>query len=423
MRNSTYEVAFPARGSIVGVAELEAVSALIRSDGVLSQGGWRDEFEQRFRRYVGVRHAMTVTSGTVALELAIHLADLRPGDEVLVTPQTFQATIQPLLDYDVTVRFCDVDPTTLNMDPAAVESAISDRTAAVVLVHYGGNPAEMSRIVAAAHRCGAIVIEDCAHSLGATYHGRRPGALGDIGCFSFHSSKNITTLGEGGMLTFDRDDWAVRLKRLRSNQVDGEFEIGSGSSLPADIEHLPETGLLPWMVFAEEVYTRRCLGVRRAGTNATMSEAAAAVGLVQLDQLPALAARRRMIAARLDEVVERYPCTRAHRPSGGATHAYHLYTCFIDKGVAARERLVRALDQRGVEVQLRYFPLHLVPEWRARGHQIGECPMAERSWFGAHVNLPCHPALSDRQVDHLVNALAESLDEALAHEDDLAPIG
>lgn len=416
MHNRTYEVAFPTRGSIVGAPELAAVGALVSSDGVLSQGGWRDEFERHFRAFIGTRHAMTVTSGTVALELAIHLADLQPGDEVLVTPQTFQATIQPLLDYDVTVRFCDVDPVTLNLDPAAVESAICDRTAAVILVHYGGYPAEMDRIVAAAHRHGAIVIEDCAHSLGATYHGRRPGALGDIGCFSFHNTKNITTLGEGGMLTFNRDEWAVRLERLRSNQVDGEFETGPG------IGRLPSTALLPWMKYAEEVYTHRCVTVRRAGTNATLSEAAAAVGVVQLDQLPELAARRRAIAARLDEVVARHPGARAHGAPAGVTHAYHLYTCFVDAGSAAREHLVKALDRRGVEVQLRYFPLHLVPEWRARGHRLGECPVAERSWFAAHVNLPCYPGLSDRQVDHLVSALADGLDEALAHHGDLAPI-
>jgi perosamine synthetase len=415
MRDRIYEVAFPRRGSTVGTVELATLSVLVDSTDTLSMGGWRDEFEQQFREHIGTRHAMTVTSGTVALELAIHLADLRPGDEVLVTPQTFQATIQPLLDYDVTVKFCDIDPVSLNIDPAAVESAIGDRTAAVLLVHYGGYPAEMDRIVRAAHRHGAVVIEDCAHTLGASYHGRRPGSLGDIGCFSFHTTKNITTLGEGGMVTFDRDDWAERLDRLRSNQVDGEFA-------PVDGTAPPPTPLLPWMKFADDVYERQVTAIRRAGTNATMSEAAAAVGVVQLSQLPDLAARRRMIAERLDDVVGRYAGTRLHRAPVGVTHAYHLYTCFVDAGPAAREQLVKALDRRGVEVQLRYFPLHLLPEWRARGHRLGECPVAERSWFDRHVNLPCHPCLSDAQVDHLVVALAESLDEVLAHQGDVAPI-
>src|SRR5262249_3422200 len=156
----------------------------------------------------------------------------------------------------------------------------------------------------------------------------------------------------------------------------------------------PTTPVLPWMLFADLAYTSQA-SVRRAGTNATMSEAAAAVGLVQMDRLAELTARRQAIAARLDEGVARYADTRLHRTPPGLTHAYHLYTCFVDAGAAAREHIVRALDQRGVQVQLRYFPLHLIPEWRGRGHQPGECPVAERSWFNAHINLPCPPNLTD----------------------------
>jgi len=412
MRDRRYDVTFPDRGSVLGTAELAAVDAVIRSDGPLARGNARDEFERRFREYIGTRHAMTVPSGTVAMDLAIHLAGLRPGDEVLVTPQTFHATIQPLLSYDLTVRFCDIDPASLNIDPGAIESAISDRTTAVILVHYGGYPADMDRIVTAAHRHGAIVIDDCAHVLGASYHGRIPGSLGDIGCFSFHTTKNISTLGEGGALTFDRDDWAERLERLRTNEVDREVAAVDG----VDGVELPSTPLLPWMLFADEVYRYRYTAVRRAGTNATMSEAAAAVGVVQLDRLPMMTARRRAIAARLDEVIARYPQARAHRTPPGVTHAYHLYTFFVDAGPLVREHLVKGLDRRGIEVQLRYFPLHLIPEWRARGHRLGECPVAERSWFNTHVNLPCHPGLSDQQVDQMTTALAESFDEALVHE-------
>ncbi|GAA5040011.1 perosamine synthetase [Thermocatellispora tengchongensis] len=402
----SYEVGFPTRGSIVGADELAQISGLLRSDGVLSAGRWRERFERLFRDWAGSRHAMSVTSGTVALELAIHLADLRPGAEVIVTPQTFQASIQPLLGHPVDVTFCDVDPNTLNLDPALLEDLVSDRTAAVVLVHYGGCPAEMDRITAAAHRHGAIVIEDCAHALGATYHGRRPGALGDIGCFSFHNSKNLTTLGEGGMVTLARDDWAERLERLRSNQVDATFAPGAG-------EMPPPHPLLPWMKFSEEVYERTCTGVRRAGTNATLSEAASAVGVVQMARLPELSARRREIAGRLDDVIAGFEGVRPHKAPPGSQHAYHLYTFFVDAGPDAREYLVKALDQRGVEVQLRYFPLHLTPEWRWRGHRLGECPVAEDSWFGRLVNLPCHPGLSDRQVAHMTEALHESLGEAL----------
>ncbi|MFJ9447805.1 DegT/DnrJ/EryC1/StrS family aminotransferase [Kitasatospora sp. NPDC101235] len=389
------------RGSIIGDRELDVLGQLVASDAPLSAGGWREAFEQAFARHVGARHALSVTSGTVALEIAIRLLDLAPGDEVIVTPQTFQASIQPLLDLDVTVRFCDIDPLTLNMDPAALEPLITDRTRAVILVHYGGCPADMDAIMKLARPRGIVVIEDSAHALGATYHGRRPGSLADIATFSFHSTKNITSLGEGGMVTLDRDDWAERVSRYRNNSVDGVY-VQRGT----DASQAPAA--LPWMMFSDEIYDRACAGIRNAGTNATMSEAAAAVGLAQLDRLDELVERRRSIARRLDEVVAAFPGAWPLLAPEGIGHAYHLYT-FLVEDRETRDALLRELDERGVEVRLRYFPLHLTPEWRFRGHGPGECPVAERLWFEQHMNLPCHPGLTDTQVDHLVDALTAAL--------------
>ncbi|UGQ12390.1 DegT/DnrJ/EryC1/StrS family aminotransferase [Yinghuangia sp. ASG 101] len=395
---------FPTRGTLLGDAEAAAVAEIIGSPDRLTQGVWRDRFEQQFREYAGARHAISVTSGTVALETAIRLLDLRPGDQVVVTPQTFQATIQPLLDSPAEVVFCDVEPGTLNLDPAALDAVVTDRTAAVILVHYGGLPARMTEITAIARRHGAVVIEDCAHALGARHRGRRPGALADIGCFSFHGTKALTTLGEGGMITLDRDDWAERLDRVRSNDADYRSLPYAGPD--------PEPALLPWMRYSDDIYRRTCTRWHRAGTNATLSEAAAAVGVVQLGRLPELTARRRAVATRLDAATASFPLVRTHRPHPGDEHAHHLYTCFVDAPVI-RERLVRTLHTHGVEVQLRYFPLHLTPEWRARGHHRGECPAAERSWFDHQVNLPCPPSLTDRQADRLASVLHDCL--TLAH--------
>lgn len=392
------KVPFARRGSVLGEREAQVLADLVRGDGPLTAGSVRGEFERAFAAYVGTRHALTVTSGTVALELAIGLLDLGPGDEVITTPQTFQATVQPLLTTPARVRFCDVDPATLNLDPDRLAALLTDRTRAVVLVHYGGRPADMDRIAALTRPRGIVVIEDAAHALGAVRHGRRPGALADLGCFSFHASKNITTLGEGGMITCDRDDWAARIDRLRSNDVDGSFVHGVTGEVPASLAR---------MVWARRAYGQACTGVRRAGTNATMSEAAAAVGLVQLERLPALTARRRQVAARLDEVVGRHEWLRPIRTEPGVVDAHHLYTCFAERP-GTRDRLVRELEARSVEVQLRYFPQHLMPEWRARGHGPGECPVVERLWFDHHLNLPCHPSLTDDQIDHLAHALDQA---------------
>lgn len=172
----------------------------------------------------------------------------------------------------------------------------------------------MDEITAVTRDRGITVIEDCAHALGAVYDGRRPGSLGDIGCFSFHASKNITTLGEGGMITLDRDDWAERLDRLRSNEVDGEFASARHEGL------VPGRELLPWMKYASPAYEQVCSEVRRPGTNATLSEAAAAVGLAQMERLDELVDRRREIAhaaGRGDHAAIRTPASSSRGPGCG----------------------------------------------------------------------------------------------------------
>lgn len=401
--NKKYVVPAPQLGSRLGEAEVAALGGLIRSGAGLSQGEVRGEFERELREHFGTRHALTVTSGTVALALAVHLLDLNPGDEVIVTPQTFKATADPLLGREVTVRFCDVEPDGLNLDVDALESLITERTRALILVHYGGRPAEMDRITALARRRGITVVEDCAHAFGAVYRGRRPGSLGDIGCFSLHSSKNITTLGEGGVLTFDRDDWAQRVERIRSNATDGDY-------LDAPLPIGPYRRAEPWMMWTDDSYERLCASVRLPGSNATLSEAGAAVGLVQLRRLEDLVARRRWIAGRLDATLREFPQIRLPRVPDHIRHPYHLYTFFVDpESGVRRDDVIAGLEQGGVQIQLRYFPLHLRPEWRGRGHRYGECPVAERIWFREQMNLPCYPAMTDRQVEHLIQTLKNVL--------------
>ncbi len=396
MSADRYLVPYPKRGSILGEAEAAAVSATLASGRPLSAGTCREAFEERFRELTGVRHAMSVTSGTVALQLAISLLDLQPGDEVIATPQTYKATVQPLLESPVRVRFCDVDPATLNADPASVEALVTPRTRAILLVHYGGLPADMEAIMRIARKHDVLVVEDCAHALGSSYYGRSPGALADIGCFSFHSSKNITTLGEGGMVTVQRDDWARRLDLIRSNESDSVYVRRMGA------REVPR----PWMLHPGLAHSHDCARIRHPGTNAVMSEPSAAVGIVQLDRLDQLVARRRAIAARIDEVLARYPFVRTVPEPDGVLNSYHLYTFFVDPAAGvARDDLVDRLERQGVEMRLRYFPLHLLPEWRARGMRPGECPVAERVWAHEQVNLPCQPVLTDREVSDLVHAL------------------
>jgi len=403
--STRYRVPYLPVGASLGQEELAAVARVLSSDATLSCGVEREHFEEEFAAYVDAPHAVAVASCTAALELATHLIGLHPGDEIIATPQTYQATIQALLGMDIRLRFCDIDPDTLNVNPESFAALVTPRTRALYLVHYGGDPAAMDEIMAVAEAHGIVVVEDCAHALGATYKGRAPGVLGDIGCFSFQSYKNITTLGEGGMLTFRDDHWATVARRLRAIEPDADFQPRG------------EARLGPWRQPDDEIerhaknaYSEDCVALRHPGTNSTLPEPAAAVGRVQLCRLDRFIERRRAIAHRLDQGLRNIPGVRVPDRSAEVRSAHHLYTCFLDPAAGRdRDEVARHLDQRGVQVQLRYFPLHLLPEWRMRGHGPGECPNAERIWFYQQINLPIYPQLEDWQVDYMIEALADAV--------------
>ena len=398
-----YRVPYLAVGSLLGQAEIDAVAGTLRSGATLSCGPERDAFEREFADYVGVRHALSVTNCTVALEFATHLVDLKPGDEVIATPQTYQATTQPLLGRDVNVRFCDIDPDTLNVDPESFATMIGPRTRALYLVHHGGRVADMDAIMEIARERGVLVVEDCAHAIGASLRGRRPGALGHIGCFSFQSYKNITTLGEGGMITFEDDGWAETIHSIRAIEPQASFVPRASRSIGP--YHQPND-----RVFRHDknAYTHDCIGVFHPGTNSTLPEPAAAVGRVQLRRADEFARRRANIAAHLDASFRDLPGVRIQQPRPGYVDAHHLYTLFLEPDSRLdRDQIAAAIEHAGVQVQLRYFPLHLLPEWRMRGSRYGDCPVTERVWFTEQLQLPIYPQMEEQMVDIMIDVVSK----------------
>lgn len=394
-------------GSTFGEAETEAITRVLRSGRTLSCGPEREAFEREFAEHVGAPRALSLANCTVALEFATYLLSLQEGDEVIAATQTYQANVTPLLNLPVTVRFCDIDPNTLNISPAALESLVTERTRALFLVHHGGMPADMEPIMKIAAARGIAVVEDCAHALGARYHERVPGGIGDFGCWSFQSYKNISTLGEGGMLTL-KDAAAARVaERIRAIEPDADFVARpsgtlAGLAAPGDGVERHE----------KNAYTEDCVAIHHPGTNSTLCEPAAAVGRVQLRRLNELVARRRDIATRLDAGLSGIDGIRVQRRVPGVESAHHLYTCFLDPATGiGRDALLQRLLARGIQVQLRYFPVHLLPEWRLRGHGPGECPVAERIWFHEQINLPIYPQLADWQADYMVEQVADAVRE------------
>jgi perosamine synthetase len=403
-----YTIPYAGQGSILGLEEVEAVARTLQQD-TLAYGPRRDQFEAEFAAYTGVKYAYTTTNCTTALYISVDLLGLKAGDEVIVTPQTFWATVRGLQNAGVSLVFGDIDPNTLNLDPATIEGKITPRTKAIYLVHLGGLMADMDPIMEIARRHNLFVVEDCAHAPGAEYKGRKAGSIGDIGCFSFHSLKNMSTMGEGGMITFNRDEWAAKIRPL--------------SSIGALYDHKPraeerigpyEKPAYAYGDHAAGAFSYDAEGPIKVGNNYRMSEVAAAVGTVQLRKLDALNDRRLQIGNRINEGLAEIDGIRIQRTPIGYKHVYHLYVFFYQPKVEGsnreKEELIRVLDQEmGIEICTRYFPIHLLPEVRSQGHGFGECPVAEKVWFEQHVNLPIYPSLSFSQVDLMVERVAAAV--------------
>jgi len=409
-KKSEYRVPYSGQGSILGLDTIEALSRVLQQD-TLAYGPSRDAFEAEFAAYTGTRYAFTTSNCTTALYLSVQLLGLGPEDEVIVTPQTFWATVRGLQAAGVQLRFADIDPNTLNIDPATIEDKITPRTRAIYLVHLGGLMADMNPIMDIARHHNLAVVEDCAHAPGAEYRGLKAGSIGDIGCYSFHSLKNMSTIGEGGMITFNRDDWAEIVRPLTS--IGAVYQRKPRASDTIGPYKKP---IHQYNDHAAGAFSFDCVGPVRVGNNYRMSEAAAAVGSVQLRKLNALNDRRREIGQRLNAGLATIDGIRVQQEPHDRRHIYHLYVFFyqpVHEGSnEEKEELIRILDtELGVEIQNRYFPIHLLPEIRAQGHQFGECPVAEKIWFEQHVNLPIYPSLSNEQIDYTIDAVRRAVAE------------
>ncbi|MQA04448.1 MAG: aminotransferase DegT [Streptosporangiales bacterium] len=401
-----YVVPYSGISNRMGEAEARAVLDALAQD-TLAMGPHNAEFEGRFGELLGARHVQATSSCTTALFLAAQVLQLGPGDEVITTPQTFWVTTWPLQARGCTIRFADIDPDTLNIDPSTIEPLITERTRSIWVVHYGGQAVEMDPVMELARRYGLTVVEDCAHVPGATYKGRELGTIGDIGCFSFHSVKNMTT-GEGGAFVTSDDTYAEMARDLGTIHVWGRTEERAD----------PRIGPYGQPAYYRDAHVRTSYtrdyvdGNYLVGNNYRMSELSAALGVAQLGRLDELNDARRAIARRLDEGLAGVPGIGVQTERPHAPHIYHLYTLFYDPHVvgADKDDFIRHLQEvEGIEIVLRYFPIHLLAEFRALGHGYGECPVAERVYFDHQVQLPIYPHLTAEQVDHMIGAVRRAV--------------
>lgn len=395
-------------GSLLGEQELEAIRRVIESGVPLTRGPDVDLFEQEFASYCNAEHAIAVSSCTAALRLAAQILHLGPDDEVICQANAFWATIVALIERNVNIRCADIDPNSLNVDPSTIEPLITPRTKAIYVMHHGGNPSDMETILEIADKHGLAIVEDAAHAVGAEYQGRKLGSFSDITCFSFSTMKNMTTLGEGGMITTNNKEYAEMIRGLRTSFPFGE-KIKRETT---DLGNYPKPKS-PIFMHAGDAWDYDWLKVAEVGTSFRMTTPQAAVGRVQLKKLDDFIAIRENIAKRFNEAIENIDGLRPVSILPGCKHAWHLFTFFLDNntGIKRDEFVYHIKENHNIDIVIRFWPIHLGGIMRMKGHNLGECPVCERVWFNEQLNLPISPQMQEWEINSIIEALSATMNE------------
>lgn len=356
----------PIARPMIGEEEIKAVTDVLRS-GMLAQGEAVRGFEDEFAKYLGVKNAIAVNNGTVALDLAVKALGLQPGDEVITPAFTFIATANCALYQGLKPAFADIDPRTFNIDPEDLSERITPRTRAVIGVHLYGQPFDIQAVQQICEDRSIALIEDCAQAHGANYRDRKVGSFA-TGCFSFYPTKNMTT-GEGGMITTNDDALAERLRLLRSHGDLGKYNHVS------------------------------------LGYNYRMMNIQGALGQVQLRRLEQFTEKRIANAAFLDKNIRRGGITTPHK-SDGVRHVYHQYVVRVEDELSGgRERLMAHLQELGIGSAVHYpKPVYEQPLYRDLGYGEVKCPVAE-DVARRVMSLPVHPSLTVPELQRIADAV------------------
>jgi perosamine synthetase len=364
----------PLARPLLGEREEELVLEALRS-GRLSLGPKLLEFERLFAGRLGIPHAAAVSSGTAGLHLSVRAAGIEPGDEVVTTPFSFVASANCVVYEGATPVFCDIDPRTLNIDPAAAEAAVGERTSGLLPVHIFGYPADLPALERIAAARGLWIVEDACEALGATHADGTPvGARGHPSAFAFYANKQLTT-GEGGMV--------VTADAAQKERIDSERNQGRAADMG-------------W------------LDHDRLGFNYRLSDVACALGIAQLERLDDLLAQRARVAALYRDALAGIDGLELPCEDDGDRRGWFVYVVQVPPGVE-RDAAITALRERGVDSKPYLPAIHLMSFYRRRfGHREGEFPVAE-DVARRSLALPFFPQLTEGQVARVAEALGEVL--------------
>jgi dTDP-4-amino-4,6-dideoxygalactose transaminase len=370
----------------IGDEEIAEVVDTLRS-GWVTTGPKARRFEQDFAAFLGdpSLQAIAVNSATAGLHLALEALGIGPGDEVITTTHTFTATAEVVRYLGADVVLVDIDPATLNIDPARVEAAITPRTRAIIPVHYAGLAADMDAILTLARRHGLKVVEDAAHALPTTCGGALVGTLAsDATVFSFYANKTITT-GEGGMVVTRDPELAKRVKVMRLH----------GISRDAFDRFTAKTPSWHYEIVAP-------------GYKYNLTDIAAALGIHQLQRARGFQQRRATIAQRYRAAFADLPVQLPPEPEPGQLHAWHLYVLRLgDDAPLARDAFIERLFELGIGVSVHYIPLHLHPYWRERyGLDAAQFPHSQHA-YERMLSLPLYTKMSEADIERVIAAVRQ----------------
>ncbi len=364
------DIKVPIAKPIIGDKEIENVVEVLKS-GMIAQGPKVEEFEQKFAEWVGADYGIAVNSGTAALHTALLACDIGEGDEVITTPFTFIASGNSIVYTGARPVFADIDLKTYTLNPEKIEGLITENTKAIMPVQLYGQSANMDRINEIAELYGLIVIEDAAQAHGATCNGEKVGSIGDMSCFSFYPTKNMTT-SEGGIITTDDEDLAEAARIFRAHGASIRYHHGE------------------------------------IGYNFRMTDIAAAIGLAQLEKIDEFNDKRIANAEYLNQGLKDVDGVVTPYCAYGSKHVYHQYTILVEKG--DRDDWVDIINDCGVGTGIHYpIPLYNQPIYRSLGLD-GDCPNAE---FAADnvISLPVHPSLTKEDLDLVIEAVKTASEE------------
>jgi dTDP-4-amino-4,6-dideoxygalactose transaminase len=367
----------------LGPEEIEAVTEVLKS-GWLSMGPKTKEFEHKFREFLGIKHGFAVANGTAALHLACEAIGLKKGDEVLCPALTFVATANAILYTGAKPVFIDINgPHDLNLSVEDAAGKVTERTRAIMVVHYGGYTCDMDRVRALAAKHDLKIIEDCAHAPGAVYYSQDSpqlvGTIGDVGCFSFFANKNMTT-GEGGMVVTKHDQFAEKIRIMRSHGMTTlTWDRHKGHSFSYDV-------VAP-------------------GYNYRLDEMRAALGIVQLSRVGAGNAKRRELALKYQNELKNLDYVEIPflGAPGGSTH--HLFPFLLRNG-ARRPDFMAALAGQGIQTSIHYPPVPRFTYYKGLWEERVDHFLPRTEEIASRlVTLPLYPSLTQNQLEYVVAAI------------------